>query len=510
MIKVGQVSLVGAGPGDWRLLTLGAKEVLENAEVVIYDRLASDQIMKYAAMGAEKIYVGKASNQHTLQQEEINELIVQKAKEGKRVVRLKGGDPFVFGRGGEEAIACLEAGVSFEIIPGVTSAIGAPAYAGIPVTHRQVAASFTVITGHEDPTKEESSHRWEHLAHGADTLIFLMGVENLPNIQKKLLAAGKDPTTPVAFVRWGTRPNQETWITTLEKALSVRDEEGIKASAILIIGPVVNLRNQLTWFDRKPLFGKTVLVTRAREQASKLSRLLEDAGAFVIETPLIHLEAPDSWDGADHGIAELENYEWVIFTSSNGVDHFMGRLFEKAKDVRSFKNSKIAVVGTSTGKALENYGLRADLVAKEFRAEGLLKSLEGQIQSGQKVLIVRPEEARNVLPDGLAAQGVEVTLAPVYRTIAVQENQEEVQRLAKEGKIDWITLGSASTVKNLLDVLGESHKEFLDTVQIAAIGPLTAEEAEKNGMKVTFSSQVHTISAMVEGMIEVEEKMKNA
>ena len=260
MIKVGQVSLVGAGPGDWRLLTLGAKEVLENAEVVIYDRLASDQIMKYAAMGAEKIYVGKASNQHTLQQEEINELIVQKAKEGKRVVRLKGGDPFVFGRGGEEAIACLEAGVSFEIIPGVTSAIGAPAYAGIPVTHRQVAASFTVITGHEDPTKEESSHRWEHLAHGADTLIFLMGVENLPNIQKKLLAAGKDPTTPVAFVRWGTRPNQETWITTLEKALSVRDEEGIKAPAILIIGPVVNLRNQLTWFDRKPLFGKTVLV----------------------------------------------------------------------------------------------------------------------------------------------------------------------------------------------------------------------------------------------------------
>ena len=252
------------------------------------------------------------------------------------------------------------------------------------------------------------------------------------------------------------------------------------------------------------------MVTRAREQASKLSRLLEDAGAFVIETPLIHLEAPDSWDGADHGIAELENYEWVIFTSSNGVDHFMGRLFEKAKDVRSFKNSKIAVVGTSTGKALENYGLRADLVAKEFRAEGLLKSLEGQIQSGQKVLIVRPEEARNVLPDGLAAQGVEVTLAPVYRTIAVQENQEEVQRLAKEGKIDWITLGSASTVKNLLDVLGESHKEFLDTVQIAAIGPLTAEEAEKNGMKVTFSSQVHTISAMVEGMIEVEEKMKNA
>ena len=510
MIKVGQVSLVGAGPGDWRLLTLGAKEVLENAEVVIYDRLATDQIMKYAAMGAEKIYVGKASNQHTLQQEEINELIVQKAKEGKRVVRLKGGDPFVFGRGGEEAIACLEAGVSFEIIPGVTSAIGAPAYAGIPVTHRQVAASFTVITGHEDPTKEESSHRWEHLAHGADTLIFLMGVENLPNIQKKLLAAGKDPTTPVAFVRWGTRPNQETWVTTVEKALLVRDEEGIKASAILIIGPVVNLRNQLTWFDRKPLFGKTVLVTRAREQASKLSRLLEDAGAFVIETPLIHLEAPDSWDGADHGIAELENYEWVIFTSSNGVDHFMGRLFEKAKDVRSFKNSKIAVVGTSTGKALENYGLRADLVAKEFRAEGLLKSLEGQIQSGQKVLIVRPEEARNVLPDGLAAQGVEVTLAPVYRTIAVQENQEEVQRLAKEGKIDWITLGSASTVKNLLDVLGESHKEFLDTVQIAAIGPLTAEEAEKNGMKVTFSSQVHTISAMVEGMIEVEEKMKNA
>lgn len=510
MQKPGKVSLVGAGPGDWRLLTLGAKAALEEAEVVIYDRLASKQIMGFVPEDAECIYVGKASNQHTLKQDEINDLIVKKALEGKRVVRLKGGDPFVFGRGGEEAIFCREHGVPFDIYPGVTSAIAAPAYGGIPVTHRHVAASFTVVTGHEDPDKEGSSHRWEHLAQGADTLIFLMGVENLPHIQQQLLKWGKDPKTPAAFIRWGTRPNQETWTTTLGEALELRDKEKIKAPAIFIVGPVVELREELAWFDKQPLFGKRILVTRARQQASQLSVLLEKAGAEVFETPMIQMNSPTSWQIVDRAIDYLSEYSWIVFTSPNGVEHFIKRLYHQKKDTRSFGEAQIAAVGSSTARALLKNGLQADLIAEEFRAESLLGALKERISSGDAVLLVRPEEARNILPDGLEKMGVQVTIAPVYQTVMVPDQEEVVKELLEEDKIDWVTFSSASTVQNLLDVLGESGKKWLEKVNIAAIGPITAEEVIKAGLQVDVISSTHTIPAMVEALIEREGEKENA
>ena len=505
MQKPGKVSLIGAGPGDWRLFTLGGKAALAEADVVIYDRLASDKIMGFASPNAEKIYVGKASNQHTLKQDEINQLIVEKALLGKKVARLKGGDPFVFGRGGEEALACIEKGIPFDILPGVTSAISAPAYAGIPVTHRNVAASFTVITGHEDPDKPGSSHQWEHLAQGAETLIFLMGVENLPHIQKQLLKWGKPGDTPAAFIRWGTRPNQETWTTTLGESLALRDSEKIKAPAIFIVGPVVNLRKELAWFDQKPLFGKRILVTRARQQASQLSSILEDQGAEIIETPMIQMKPPTSWQVADRAIENLSGYSWVLFTSANGVEFFMERLLEKGEDARSFGREKIAVIGTSTAEALMKYGIRADLIAREFRAESLLEALKSEIHAGDSVLIVRPEEARNVLPDGLKEIGAQVTVAPVYQTVAVPENQDEVRQLFSEGKIDWVTFSSGSTVKNLLQVLGENGLGWLSKVNIAAIGPITAEEAEKAGLKVKVMPDEHTVAALAAALIDGEE-----
>jgi len=503
--KPGKVSLVGAGPGDWRLLTLGAKAALEEAEVVIYDRLVSERIIDFSKSTAEKIYVGKAASQHTLKQEEINNLIIEKALSGKNIVRLKGGDPFVFGRGGEEALACIEKGIPFEIIPGVTSAISAPAYAGIPVTHRNVAASFTVIAGHEDSEKSESSHRWQGLAQGADTLIFLMGVENLPQIQKKLLEHGKAPDTPVAFVRWGTHPIQETWTTTLADAVALREREKITAPAIFLVGLVVKLREKLAWFDRKPLFGKTVLVTRARAQASRLSFLLEEAGALTIETPMIEFAPPTSWKIVDRTIENLATYSWVIFTGVNGVEGFFERLLEKGGDARAFGSAKIAAIGRATAGQLLARGIRADLKAPEFKAESLLTAISSEISPGDSVLLIRPEEARNVLPKGLEALGVQVTIAPVYRTVFGKPEEKRLKTLLREGKIDWITFSSASMIQNLLTIIG-SERELLKAVKIGAIGPITAAEAERNGLTVTAMPKVHTIADLVNAIVESEGK----
>ena len=500
MQKAGQVSLVGAGPGDWRLLTLGAKAALEQADVVVYDRLASERILDWVPEKAERIYVGKASSDHTMKQEDINQLLVEKAKQGCCVVRLKGGDPFVFGRGGEEAIACYDAGISFEIIPGVTSAIAAPAYAGIPVTHRGVAASFTVITGHEDPDKPDSSHRWENLAQGADTLIFLMGVENLPRIQQQLLAHGKDPQTPAAFVQWGTRFNQRTVVTTLEKALESRDQEKVKAPAIFIVGPVVNLREKLRWFDKRPLFGQTILVTRAREQASELALLLEDAGARVIETPMIRLVEPASWEITDTALFEIEKYSWLLFNSTNGVERFFERLFLLGMDARSLAGCKIGAVGASTAKKLLNYGLQANLIAQDFRAEGLLSAIKPYIEEGSKVLLVRAEESRAILQDGLIELGADVTSAVVYRTVAGRVDQKEVQELLQMGQVDWVTFSSSSTVKNLLELLGSEGPEWLNQTKLASIGPITSETMKKAGLKVDAMPTVYTVSALVKEM----------
>ena len=431
------VYLVGAGPGDIGLLTLKACEILSAADVVIYDRLADDSILNFCA-GAKKIYVGKSSGVHTLKQAEINQLLVDEAQKNKIVVRLKGGDPFVFGRGGEEAIFLRENDLAFEIVPGVTSAIAVPAYAGIPVTHRGVATSFAVITGHEDPTKPESTINWKKISTAVDTLIFLMGVANLPQIVTKLIENGRNPETPAALIRWGTKNSQETIVTTLKEAPNKK----ISPPAIFVVGEVVNLREQLKWFETKILFGKKILVTRARTQASKLSKALKNLGAQVVECPTIKIVAPsDNFAAIDAAIEKIRDFDWIIFTSANGVEKFFERLRIYGLDARAL--NKIAAIGSATAEKLSSFGIIADVVPKDFIAESLADALKNFVD-GKKILLARAEEARDILPESLKNFGAEVIVAPAYKTVS------EVSAQIDFDSIDLITFTSSSTVKNFV------------------------------------------------------------
>lgn len=478
------VYLVGAGAGDIGLLTLKACEVLKVADVVIYDRLADDAILNLCA-GAKKIYVGKEAGKHTLKQAEINQLLVDEARQNKIVVRLKGGDPFVFGRGGEEALYLRENDLPFEIIPGVTSAIAVPAYAGIPVTHRGIATSFAVVTGHEDPTKPESSIRWEKLSTAVDTLIFLMGVANLPQIVAKLIEFGRNPDTPAALIRWGTKPNQETFVSTLKEAPNVK----ILPPAIFIVGEVVNLREQLKWFETRPLFGKKILVTRARAQASKLSNALQDLGAEVVECPTIKIAAPsDNYTVIDSAINNLRGFDWIIFTSANGVEKFFERLKLNNLDARAL--NKVAAIGSATADKLSSYGIIADVVPKEFVAESLADSLK-EFVGGKKVLLARAEIAREVLPDTLKTFGAEVTVAPVYKTEAEEPAQIEFD------SIDLITFTSSSTVENFIASYGV---EPLQKVSSAAIGSITAQTLERYEITASVVAKEFTINGLIDAI----------
>lgn len=498
----GIVYLVGAGPGDYRLISVKACDCLRKAEVVVYDRLADERILGYAPKDAEYIYVGKASNRHTMKQEDINQLLVDKAKEGKCVVRLKGGDPFVFGRGGEEALLLEENSLPFEIVPGITSAISVPAYAGIPVTHRGIATSFAVITGHEDPTKGESNMRWDKLSTGVDTLVFLMGVANLPHITKQLMENGRSGDTPAAVIRWGTKPEQRVLMTTVAKAAEDVERANLQPPAIFIVGDVVSLREKLQWFDRKathPLFGKTVLVTRAREQASKLTQALESLGANCLEVPSIRLQAPaDGYVAVDGALSRLSEYAWVIFTSTNGVEHFFARLALAKKDARAFGGMKIAAIGTATADALSRHGIVADVVPKEFRAEGIIEALQGEISQGMKILLPRAQEAREILPESLRNLGATVDVVPVYETVAACENGAELNEKLNRGEIDLVTFTSSSTVTNLIQALGSA--ESLHHAKTAAIGPITAETCRKHGIEPDIVAEEYTIAGLMQAI----------
>ncbi|WP_303815196.1 uroporphyrinogen-III C-methyltransferase [Selenomonas ruminantium] len=498
----GMVYLVGAGPGDYRLISIKAVDCLKMADVVVYDRLADDRILRWAPEDAEYIYVGKASSNHTMKQEDINQLLVDKAKEGKCVVRLKGGDPFVFGRGGEEGLLLRENNLPFEIVPGITSAISVPAYAGIPVTHRAVATSFAVVTGHEDPTKGKSNMRWEHLATGVDTLVFLMGVANLPHITGKLIENGRSADTPAAVIRWGTKPEQRTLITTVGKAAEDVAKNGIKPPAIFIVGEVVNLRDSLQWFDnlsQRPLFGKRILVTRARSQASKLTAKLENLGAEVIEAPAISMADPaDNYAALDKAIDHVADYHWLIFTSANGVGRFFARLFKAGKDARALGYAKIAAIGSATAEKLKQYGLVADVIPQEYRAEGVVEALKGKLPPHAKILIPRAEEAREVLPDTLREMGAEVEVAPAYRTVCGQVDGEALVAELKEGRIDMVTFTSSSTVKNLVNIIGSA--DVLKEVKTACIGPVTADTAKSLGIEPDIIAKEYTIDGLVEAI----------
>ena len=498
----GTVYLVGAGPGDWRLLTLRGKELLERADTVVTDHLADDRLLAFAPQEAERIYVGKTAGHHTLPQEEINELLIAKAREGRTVVRLKGGDPFVFGRGGEEGAALSRAGIPFEVVPGISSAIAVPAYAGIPVTERGMASSFTVVTGHEDPQKKESAIDWEKLATGTDTLVFVMGVRNLPYITARLMTSGRSAETPAAIIRWGTRSDQTTIVTTLGSAAYEAARKGITPPAIFIVGDVVRCRSHLSWFENRPLSGLTIGITRTRRQASALSARLEELGASCIEIPTIRLEDPtDHYAALDQAIYHLSSYNWLLFTSSNGVHRFFRRLREFKEDSRSLGGIRLGVIGSATAEALSTYGLRADLIPPEYRAESLADSLIPYLSRPSKILLVRAEQARNILPDRLRSAGARVTIAPAYRTLPDRETRDRLIPLLEEHALDLITCTSSSTVTSLLDLLGD-RRDLLEGVSLACIGPITAATCTREGLTPAIVASTYTIEGLTQNILD--------
>ena len=478
------VYLVGAGPGDEGLITLKGLECIKKADVIVYDNLVNDELLSYAKSNAEIIYVGKKINQHTLPQEKINELLVQKARENKIVVRLKGGDPFVFGRGGEEAIVLKENNILFEIVPGISSSIAALAYAGIPITHRAISTSFHVITGHEDPTKEEESVNYELLAKLSGTLVFLMGLNNLSKITSQLLKYGKTPSTPVAVISKGTTPHQKVAIGTLENIK--QNIDGITHPAIIAVGEVINLREHINWFEKKPLFRRKILVTRARHQASILSHRIKELGGLAVEFPTIEIKP------LDFELQGLNSYDWIIFTSVNGVETF----FEKIDDVRSIGNAKICAIGEATKQAVEKYHLKVDITPTEYVAEALIEELKPLIKNGDKILIPRADVAREILPQQLQELGAEVTVLPLYKTTLPNKSADELREILQD--IDTITFASSSTVKNFVEILGKENLNLIDNKKIACIGPITAETAKEFGLIVNVMPDEYTIERLAD------------
>ena len=490
---------MGAGPGDPGLITVKGLECLRKADVVIYDRLVDDSLLEEASTNAEKIYVGKGRGCHAMEQKEINLLLISQAREGQTVVRLKGGDPFVLGRGGEEAEVLAANGILFEVVPGVSSAYAVPAYAGIPVTHRRLASSFTVITGHEDPEKVESSIAWDRISTGSDTLVFLMGMGNLTQIVNKLLQNGRLPSTPVAVISQGTSPGQRTLVGTLKDIDSRVQKAGFEPPAVIVVGDVVKLREHLRWFDNLPLFGKRVLVTRAEHQTRELSQLLLERGAMPVEMPVIRISPPVTWKELDKAILNLKNYDWIIFTSVNAVVMFWKRLQSKKLDARQFAGAKIGAIGPATAGALEDRGLHLDYVPKIYTSRGFLAGLKKQDVVGGRVLLPRADIAGNELSEGLAKLGAKVHQVTAYRTATVTDSSSQAKQMLLSGKIDVITFTSASTVNGLLAILGQKW-EVIKQARLACIGPNTTAALADKGLKADIVAREHTMPGLVDAM----------
>ncbi len=502
--KMGKVYLVGAGPGDPGLITVKGRECISSADVVIYDYLANPVFLSYAKEGAERIYVGKKGGHHTVPQEGINDLIVERAKRGLTVARLKGGDPFIFGRGGEEAEELAQAGVDFEVVPGVTSAIAVPAYAGIPLTHRDYTATLAFITGHEDPEKKESNIAWDKLATGAGTLVFLMGVGNLPAIAVRLMAHGRNPATPVAVIRCGTGPDQETLVGTLEDIAELAEENGMKPPAIIVVGEVVRLRERLEWFEKRPLFGRRIVVTRAREQASGFMERLSQLGAECIQFPTIEVVPPESFEPMDSAIEHLSQYDWLLFTSVNGVRFFLERLHFLGRDVRDLKGVKLGAIGPKTAGAWMKMGIKPDLVPGEYRAEAIVEGLGGFGIKGKKILIPRAVKAREILPLELRKMGAVVEVVPAYQTVRPDDDVELVKGMLERKEVHMVTFTSSSTVTNFVEMFRtwkETLIEEMASVASACIGPVTAKTAEGYGFSVDLMPSEYTIDALTEEIV---------
>ena len=531
--KKGIVYLVGAGPGDIGLLTVKGMRCLQKAEVVIYDFHLNAQILNYIDHNAEFIYAGKRGGHHTMTQDEINAAILEKAREGKIVCRLKGGDPFVFGRGGEEAQVLAKEGIAFEVVPGVSSSVAAPAYAGIPLTHRLYSSSFAVIPGYEDTTKEDSSIDWAKLSTGVGTLVFLMAVKNIELLTEKLIENGRSPETPVAVIRWGTRPDQKTLVSTLKDIAKLVREKDIRPPAVTIVGDVVNLRKELNWYEKKPMFGHRVLVTREHSGGFEL---LEELGAEVIQFPTIEIVPPENWGELDRAIDTIESYDWLIFTSSNGVKYFFSRLFEKGRDIRELKGMKICAIGEKTAASIAKFGIRVDLLPENFNAEGLIETFIGEVKSqkskvksaegiqttepsprrvacgdqtpnselfkGIRFLLPRAEVAREIFPDKVRELGGSIDVPVAYRAVKPDMHGKRLRRFLKEGRITIATFTSAATFNNFREILREEADELLKGVAIAVIGPVTARAIEKAGLKVQIMPTESTVEAMTDEIIK--------
>lgn len=503
---IGKVFFVGAGPGDTGLITVKGRACIEKADVILYDRLVNFQLLHFASVSAEKVFVGKRPDHHTLSQVEINQLLVKKAREGKIVVRLKGGDPYIFGRGGEEAEECANARVPFEVIPGISSSLAVPAYAGIPLTHRDMNSSFAVITGHERPEKADTSINWSKVSTATETLIFLMGVKNLSFIVQQLVENGRSVNTPIALIRWGTLPSQQTLVGTLGDIVNKVESTGFRSPAVIVVGEVVKFREKLSWFESKPLFGKRILVTRARQQNSELLERIYELGGEGIEFPVIRIAPPSDFTELDHALQQLEVYDWVLFTSVNGVQSFFRRLTELGLDVRRMTKAQIGAIGPKTAEALREKGLHVEVLPDEYRAEALLESLRTRVKKGEHILLPRANIARKVLVEELRKGGCVVSDINTYETKIVTENVEAIISLLRKNEIDIITFTSSSTVQNFIGALALEQKEYsklLCHTKVACIGPVTAETAQKLGVPVHSTAEEYTI----EGLLKAVQKL---
>ncbi len=498
----GKVYLVGAGPGDPKLITLKGIECLQRADVVIYDLLINVKLLEHCPAYTEKIYGGKMIGEQEERQVEIDDLMIRHARAGKTVVRLKGGDPFIFGRGGEEALTLVEAGIDFEVVPGITSAIAAPAYAGIPLTHRSYSSSVAFVTGHSAALKADSAIRWEQLATGVDTLVILMGVGHLHEIAARLVQHGRSPETPISLVHWGTTPQQKTLEGTLADIARKAEAVNFRNPAAIIVGDVNGLREQLGWFDQKPLFGRRIIVTRARAQASDFAEDLESYGAEVTQFPTIETRPIPDNATLDRAIDQLSTYNWVIFTSVNAVEYFYRHLWENGKDTRSLGNARICAVGQKTVAALAQIGIRADHVPSQYRGAVLAAELEGV--EGQKILLPRASIAADDLPNGLRDRGAIVNAIPIYKTTKVgAEGRKALEVDLHNGRIDMVTFTSSSTVTNFLEML-DSHPPaaLLDQAHIAVIGPSTEATAEAHGLTIDIVAKQASVESLAEEIVK--------
>jgi uroporphyrinogen III methyltransferase / synthase len=482
-VTPGTVYLVGAGPGDPGLLTVRAAELIARADVILHDRLIPPEALAGARPDAQLFYVGKQGGGRQVPQEETHALLLEHARAGRTVVRLKGGDPFVFGRGGEEALVCVEAGIPFEIVPGITAGVAAPAYAGIPVTQRELASAVAFVTGHEDPAKPDSALDWPALAAFPGTLVFYMGVSALPRIAEQLVAGGRAADEPVAVVERGTLPGQRTLVATLADVAARADGERIRAPAIALVGPVAGLREQLAWLERRPLHGRTIAVTRARPQASALAARLRELGAAIVEAPAIRTRSLAA------ELPALSAYDLVCVTSPNGAHALFERLAAAGLDARALAGRTVAAIGPGTASALGDHGVRADVVPDRAVAEGLVDALAGT--DVRRALVVRAREGREVLPDALRARGAEVDVLAVYETLA-----EPIDPAVVAG-VDYVTFTSASTVRFYLEAVGES-----DGPRIVSIGPATTAALREAGLEPDVEADPHTPDGLVAALVD--------